>query len=384
MSMKEDIFINNDGTLNKKNLTILLEKYLDSKWLSKPNDLWDFNRLSGGYSNTIVKVQNLFTNKNFLIRLFGNSLSSPDDINRKNLIGIFLGEINMGPKLYGVFPKGTIEEFLPGRNLTRKELHLEAITKQIGYHMGLIHKLELPLIKKPTFFDDVENWLCKIENGEEMILKKYKNYSNDELSKILGFQVEKVNDNNKSFLKIFVKQTMFISSKPIPKYITTKELRNEFYSILELMTKSQSPVVFCHNDIHEGNILYDESNITILPIDYEYACYNYRAFDFSQTLNHYIWEYGEQNKLGYNIFIDEYPNKNLLEAFFCDYKKSSCTSSNIDALIEESFIFQAIPHFVWSLWGLEKQMTSINDIHNNLCHASSSFDRLSLYYHFKI
>ena len=39
------------------------------------------------------------------------------------------------------------------------------------------------------------------------------------------------------------------------------------------------PIVFAHNDLFEGNVIADETTNRIYFIDYEYADYNYAAFD---------------------------------------------------------------------------------------------------------
>lgn len=63
------------------------------------------------------------------------------------------------------------------------------------------------------------------------------------------------------------------------------EVRKEFDRLYLAVNKIQSPVVFAHNDLLLGNILYDpssESRVTF--IDYEYADYNFQAYDIG---NHF-------------------------------------------------------------------------------------------------
>lgn len=68
----------------------------------------------------------------------------------------------------------------------------------------------------------------------------------------------------------------------------------------EHLSKIYSPVVFCHNDLQQGNILIrdDSTEPQIVLIDFEYCSYNYRGFDLA---NHFIeWTYD------YNT--PDYPN----------------------------------------------------------------------------
>ena len=48
--------------------------------------------------------------------------------------------------------------------------------------------------------------------------------------------------------------------------------------------KLNSPIVFAHNDLLLGNIIYTEKLNQVTFIDYEYADYNYQAFDIG---NHF-------------------------------------------------------------------------------------------------
>lgn len=64
-----------------------------------------------------------------------------------------------------------------------------------------------------------------------------------------------------------------------------EEVRKELDRLYSAVNKIQSPVVFAHNDLLLGNILYDpssESKVTF--IDYEYADYNFQAYDIG---NHF-------------------------------------------------------------------------------------------------
>lgn len=46
----------------------------------------------------------------------------------------------------------------------------------------------------------------------------------------------------------------------------------------------ESPIVFAHNDLLLGNILYDSCEAEVTFIDYEYADYNFQAYEIG---NHF-------------------------------------------------------------------------------------------------
>lgn len=68
-------------------------------------------------------------------------------------------------------------------------------------------------------------------------------------------------------------------------------LRVEFERLKSLLIKTESPIVFAHNDLLLGNVIHDESKGKISFIDYEYASYNYQAFDIANHFNEFVGKY---------------------------------------------------------------------------------------------
>ncbi len=65
---------------------------------------------------------------------------------------------------------------------------------------------------------------------------------------------------------------------------SVQKLRDEFSNLYKVLEKSNSEIVFCHNDLLLGNVIYTENLKKVTFIDYEYADYNYQAFDIG---NHF-------------------------------------------------------------------------------------------------
>lgn len=58
-----------------------------------------------------------------------------------------------------------------------------------------------------------------------------------------------------------------------------------------MLTTSQSPIVFAHNDTNSTNMLFDPHSHQIYLLDYEYSGYNYRAFELGNFFNEQLWDY---------------------------------------------------------------------------------------------
>lgn len=65
---------------------------------------------------------------------------------------------------------------------------------------------------------------------------------------------------------------------------STDELKIELNQLKDVVSQINSPVVFAHNDLLLGNILYNDCDNRVNFIDYEYADYNYQAYDIG---NHF-------------------------------------------------------------------------------------------------
>lgn len=73
----------------------------------------------------------------------------------------------------------------------------------------------------------------------------------------------------------------------VPKETILKELQE----LREKLGNLMNPVVFAHNDLLLANVIYTEETNSVTFIDYEYADFNYQAFDIA---NHFIEFVGKQ------------------------------------------------------------------------------------------
>lgn len=79
-------------------------------------------------------------------------------------------------------------------------------------------------------------------------------------------------------------------------------LNRELALLKSHLQRADQTVVFCHNDLLPGNILFDEATNRLTFLDVEYGAYNYRCFDIGNHWNELTWN-GE--KLVDSLFPDE-------------------------------------------------------------------------------
>lgn len=247
--------------------------YLNGAWKGVTPENINLKRISGGLSNWLYNVQlpdgvvpTRGEPRHVLLRLYGqvHGERALEGLITESVIFALLSERRLGPKLHGIFPGGRIEEYIPARPLLTKELTDPVLSSMIAEQMGRIHMMQVPISKEPTWlWDTMAKWL-------------------DTANDILD-NVDEIDSRQLS--NVYVLKSM--------------NLKHEIEWFRDIVAREKYPVVFCHNDMQEGNILLRQGTQKpeLVLIDFEYCSYNYRGFDIA---NHFIeWQY--------NYTSTEYP-----------------------------------------------------------------------------
>ncbi|XP_053112848.1 choline/ethanolamine kinase isoform X2 [Hemicordylus capensis] len=238
-----------------------------------------------------------------------------------------LAERQLGPRLYGIFPQGRLEEYIPSRRLLTEDLPDPSISGEIAMKMARFHGMVMPFNKEPKWmFGTMERYLKQIS----------------ELTFPQEDQLQKLNK-----LKAY-------------------DLEAEMRSLRALLEATPSPVVFCHNDVQEGNILLlagrtGPSNRLML-IDFEYSSYNYRGFDIANHFCEWVYNYAHDQWPFYKSSPENYPSQPqqlhfircyLAEAAGKEAPPSPGEQERIEAeMLLEISRFVLASHFFWGLWSI--------------------------------
>jgi len=243
-------------------------------------------------------------------------------------------EQGIGPHLYGFFEGGRVEEFLHARTLTTKELP-QYLTK-IGEKIANVHHCDIDLDRNPQLFENLYLWL----------------------------------DNARSVTASDPGTQLLLSSFDFAK------IEAEVVQLKIRLDKLNSPILFCHNDLIAGNMMFDDDNQELFFIDYEYGCYNYRGFDFGNHFCEWTLDYSVQEYPKFRVVPEAYPSKEYQHQLFKAYvrqwktfKKSETTTTTttkpelteeeeVELLIKEANDFALASHLLWSLWGIIQSASS--------------------------
>ncbi|XP_078534064.1 choline/ethanolamine kinase-like [Lissotriton helveticus] len=332
-------------------------EYLSGAWrlLEKEDDM-SVSIVSGGLSNLLFKcslrghvVSQGNEPRQVLLRVYGAILQGVDSLVLESVMFAILAERTLGPQLYGVFPQGRLEQYIPSRRLLTAELREPDISAEIAEKMCNFHRMVMPFNKEPK-------WLFETMN-------RYMKQISD-LAFTRDCHIQK-----------------FSKLKALNLELEMKSLRN-------LLESTPSPVVFCHNDVQEGNILLlsnrnPSSRDKLMLIDFEYSSYNYRGFDIGNHFCEWVYDYTYDKWPFYKASLENYPNREQQLHFIQHYLKASsdnmhniCTEEQ--TIIQEQMIieinrFALASHFFWGLWSIvQAKMSTIQ--FGYLDYAKSRFD----------
>ncbi|CAG9770299.1 unnamed protein product [Ceutorhynchus assimilis] len=317
--------------------------YLHGAWKNVTSEDIGFKHISGGLSNLLYHISlptELYDSyeddkkhdaqepKEVLIRIYGQTHGEGalEALITESVIFTLLSERGLGPKLHGIFPGGRIEEYINARPLLTSELADEKLSAKIAQKMASLHSMEVPLHKEPGWlWNTIDRWLKTCE-------KKLK-------GDIPGF---------------------------VTDLLDGIDLRGETKWLKQRLEQENSPVVFCHNDMQEGNILIsmdqDKENNPNDPelviIDFEYCSYNYRGFDIANHFIEWVYNCKEENYPYYREDWSNYPTEQQRLNFIRTYLIERGSRENAKKVLKEVEVFTLASHFFWALWGFINAETS--------------------------
>ncbi|XP_047545921.1 ethanolamine kinase [Vanessa atalanta] len=301
-----------------------------------------FKVFTDGITNKLVACQfnaeQVGENNIVLVRIYGNKTDLLIDRNAEVRNITVLNKSGLAPQIYGVFKNGLAYEYYPGVTLSPNTVIDSKISGLVAKQMAKMHKIELgkEIKKEPMVWDKTEQFLSLIP--------------------------EKFTDANK--------HERFASS-----FGSLTRLRIEYERLKSLLIKTESPIVFAHNDLLLGNVIYNESKGKISFIDYEYASYNYQAFDIANHFNEFVGI--SIDDIDYNRHPSKDFQMNWIEKYLVEYlENESPPYSDIEKLYKEVQQLSIASHFMWGVWSLVQ--CELSDINFDFCRYAEI--RLNRYY----
>ncbi|XP_039989824.1 choline kinase alpha isoform X2 [Xiphias gladius] len=328
-------------------------EFLHGAWKSLAEDDVHITIIRGGLSNKLFlcslpdSLDTVWDEpRSVLLRLYGailqmscnkgdsrqsnkeNHFQGAEAMVLESVMFAILAERGLGPKLYGIFPQGRLEQYVPSRKLDTSELSDPSISAEVAEKMAKFHGMRMPFNKEPKWlFGTMDKYLS---------------------------QVMRLNFTRESHMRCFNR-------------LLSYNLPQEMDLLKSLLESTHSPVVFCHNDCQEGNILLLKDHQTsdkqrLMLIDFEYSSYNYRGFDIGNHFCEWMYDYNCDEFPFFKVIAQTYPSKSQQLHFIEKYLSES--DRGFDNLTEEDQMklkqelymevnrFSLASHFFWGLWSI--------------------------------
>jgi ethanolamine kinase len=280
MSDFTELVINNE---NLKESVIRIAVTLRPKWAPEEAKI-EIKPLNGGITNRLVccflKSTGMNTPDTVLFRIYGKDtelfISREDEITTMKL----MKQIELGPDFYCRFKNGICYEYLPGEIVDQKLIFEENCYTKIAQATASLHLVNF----EPT------------TSGSSEFLSEPKRQP---------FIFNKIRDLIKLLKPDYTANMPHMTDEYLASTPSFGKINEEFEQLeihLRAYTaRHKSLLVFSHNDLLLGNIVFNETLNSIKFIDYEYGAPNYQAYDIANHFN----EFASVDEPDYSFF----PNK---------------------------------------------------------------------------
>ncbi|XP_039594678.1 ethanolamine kinase 1-like isoform X1 [Polypterus senegalus] len=267
------------------------------------------NKLLGCYTDDSME-------DTLLIRIYGNMTEL--FVNRANELKNLqiLHANHCGPKLYCTFKNGICYEFVKGTVLDKWLVREPRVFRLVAQALARIHSIQL-------------------ENGSSVQPVLWK-----KLSTYLSL-IRASGDDSAACVRF---------SADVP---SLEVLASEIEALKQHLSQIKSPAVLCHNDLLCKNIIYNEAQGYVRFIDYEYADWNYQAYDIGNHFN----EFAGVTDVDYRLYPSQQLQTDWLGAYLETYKERRgmagvVTEAEVHRLYVQVNKFALAGHFSWGLWAL--------------------------------
>ena len=235
-------------------LSVKLRDFLAGEFWRCSADKVTISRVQGGITNLLFKAhaEGVAEYPYVLARIFGEGGNLLIDRVRERIITEQISRLGFGPRIAKSFDTGRLEEFFPDKASIESDQMVQLPFRPlVARRLAEMHSLSIEDDYSPGeagIWRNLDDWLALAE----------------ETTRPSAIPLQKLHEE----LVWATKMLKSIVSNGFDTFAARK----------------LAEVVFCHNDLLGGNILYSQTTGRLVFIDFEYATYNYAAFDIA---NHF-------------------------------------------------------------------------------------------------
>ncbi|XP_042232219.1 ethanolamine kinase 1-like [Homarus americanus] len=275
-------------------------------------DKLEFKVYTEGITNQLIGVWCEDRNSQLLVRVYGCMTEMFIDRNAEKKSFEVLHRSGCCPPLYATFSNGLCYGFTQGSPISPDLVVQEPIWRAISQEMARYHKIKVGDVEHPVLFPKLQAFL-----------------------KLTPSSFEDVN------------KQMIIDKCGYNKSLLSKEV-DELESCL---TGLGCPVVFSHNDILLGNVIWNQETQKVGFIDYEYGGANFQPFDVANHFN----EFAGVDVVDYNRYPSAEFQRQWLRSYLSHYQdipEEEVKEHDVELWYVWVNKFALASHLFWGSWAM--------------------------------
>ncbi|KAJ7225862.1 choline kinase, cytoplasm [Mycena pura] len=316
-------------------------------------------KVSGSLTNAVffVSSSSLPAPRTVLLRIYGPSSGSLiSRVRELHALHVLSSEYRIGPRVYGTFENGRIEEYFDSTTLSASDLRDPKISRWIGARMAELHSVDIEAIEGTSQDSRGEGkgW----EIGAKKNVKSWIHPAREVLA------LPAVSDALREELDL-------------DRFMHDWERYMQWLASVDDVTK-RSRRVYAHNDTQYGNLLLLNKRNENLPehrqiivVDFEYASPNPASFDIA---NHFHeWTANYHRETPHILDCTRYPSKQERYNFYLAYLEHGTVSPDgrplpkfelvgllpdLDAQVRA---WSPASHAMWTIWGIVQAREDIEN-----------------------
>eukprot|EP00929_Paragymnodinium_shiwhaense_P028965 TRINITY_DN16704_c0_g1_i2.p1 TRINITY_DN16704_c0_g1~~TRINITY_DN16704_c0_g1_i2.p1 ORF type:complete len:493 (-),score=115.42 TRINITY_DN16704_c0_g1_i2:313-1791(-) len=269
-----------------------------------------------------------------LFRIYGKEVGSFYDPANEFEIFNLLSRYRIGPQLFAHGDGWRIEEWHMAVAVPCRLMGNPSILTQVASQLGRMHKLHTRC-DFPRHFDDSPVTEMRLKNWGKEALRVAK--------------LQKGNEDYNRKLQLCNVDEMVEEARWLCNYLQTTKSTS--------VKGSGMDVVFSHNDSQENNILQTQYGLRL--IDFEYAGYNYQAYDIANYFVEFTMDYTEKRWPYYSTNLSAYPSVDsqrlFISVYLSEYLETNVLPHDDEyvlPLLETVQKFNLVSHLLWGLWSV--------------------------------
>ncbi|KAI0050717.1 kinase-like protein [Auriscalpium vulgare] len=316
-------------------------------------------KVSGSLTNAVFFVSSSLTSsRTLLLRIYGPSsgslISRPRELHTLHVLS---SAYRMGPRIYGTFENGRIEEYFDSVTLTASDIRDMRTSGFIGARMAELHGVDIGATEQPPVSASTHATI-PLQIAAKKNVYSWLPPARHVLS------LPSLPARARDALDLDVFQTKWET------YMHWLEQQEAAHT--------PSPRVFCHNDAQYGNLLRLNKLKAGLPehhqiivVDFEYAAPNPAAFDIANHFHEWTADY--HGATPHVLDPTRYPSLAQRRVFYRAYLAHTLESRfaalaedararELERLEQQVRAWSPASHAMWAVWGLVQAREDVEGV----------------------